>query len=482
MSRHDFVAQLGLSLGLLAAAGSAAADTIRLKNGEQVEGEVIQRDELTITVKTRSGAQLPYLNNEIELIEAGSAPTTAGHQAPATPAIPTAPAPTISSLGDLAPAVLPRTKPDRATLEARVAEVLALDNVSQRKGIDAVFQLGDFMSEEGNAARALELYEAGLRVDSWRLEYQLKAARLVLAQGRRVEAIEKAKTVYQYTESPELMQEAKGFLAELGTPVAARPTDDPALAKRPEIVLVPVGGVRRWLLEDFRQELQTKTGLKYSIAPYDFDAGPIDRTYASHLTGAIVAQILAEAPPEQVKAALSEAGLAKADLETPKGRRAFLEVFIRKTAGPEQLAKFRQEISPLEQTGQRDAERLIKVLAGRSPVAHDGQVKGYVGVLEADLFVKDNNFVFGWAGPSHGVMSYHRFLAEFNGEPPNRTRLRSRFVKQVISSTFYVLGIERCTSATCMRAYPNDLTEHDQKENELCARCKEKLRAVIGPL
>jgi predicted Zn-dependent protease len=77
-------------------------------------------------------------------------------------------------------------------------------------------------------------------------------------------------------------------------------------------------------------------------------------------------------------------------------------------------------------------------------------------------------------------MSYHRYTAAFNKEPPNRPKLLERTVKQAISSTFFILDIPRCTSPACARAYPHNLVEHDQKTDALCQDCQRALALALA--
>jgi predicted Zn-dependent protease len=73
-------------------------------------------------------------------------------------------------------------------------------------------------------------------------------------------------------------------------------------------------------------------------------------------------------------------------------------------------------------------------------------------------------------------MSYHRFTADFNKEDQNRPRLVRRALKQAVSSSFFVLAIPRCTNPLCIRAYPHSLAELDNKGNEICSSCLNKLK------
>lgn len=107
---------------------------------------------------------------------------------------------------------------------------------------------------------------------------------------------------------------------------------------------------------------------------------------------------------------------------------------------------------------------------------------GYMGVANVDLFWHDNNFIFGVGSSSgYGVMSYHRFTADFNRETPNRQRLVSRALKQALSTAGFIFGVPRCSDPRCARAYPNSLAEHDAKSTKLCDSCREGFRRSSEP-
>ena len=370
----------------------------------------------------------------------------------------------------------------RAALEARVKEVLQEDNVSRRGHIDVVFELADQYANEGNDPEAIRLYQEALQVDSWRLDAQLKLARLLHKHGDVTQAIDKAKTVAQYAEDDESIREAEQLLTECGVgAVTESGAGLSAATSQTEIVLVPIGRVNRRLLNEVRTTLQAKLGIAYSISETVLDPGTVDRSYADHYVATLVEAIRSSITPEVRKKVQGVDDLLTMDVSTFPGRVSFIERFLEKTGRGEEIADFRKTVKDLEGHGQFDAARLLKILESRYPLGTRPAVKGYLGVTEEDLFYGNNEFVFGWAGKGSGVMSYRRFLAVFHEEPPNRPRLRDRTAKQMISSSFYMLGIPRCTSPTCARAYPHSLTEHDQKSVELCAWCKERLQAVLNP-
>jgi len=100
-------------------------------------------------------------------------------------------------------------------LEARVKEILSRDNISRRPDVNDIFELADLYAIQGNISKAREMYEAGLSIDSFRFEYQLKCANLMKKAGDVNQAIEKYKSVYTYCEDEEDINKAKEQLLSL---------------------------------------------------------------------------------------------------------------------------------------------------------------------------------------------------------------------------------------------------------------------------
>lgn len=96
---------------------------------------------------------------------------------------------------------------------------------------------------------------------------------------------------------------------------------------------------------------------------------------------------------------------------------------------------------------------------------------GILGIIESDIYAKDYNFLFGLAGEKTGVMSYARFI----DNDLAWDLVIKRSVMQAFSSTGFILGISRCTTAACARAYPHNLSEHDRKDDKLCMTCLKNL-------
>ena len=117
-----------------------------------------------------------------------------------------------------------KTFVDKKKLKIRVEQLLKADNVTLRRGVEDVFLLAEIYEKEGKDKDAIFLYQEGLRVNSWRLDYQLRLAQLMYKYGVQEQAIEKVKIVYQYAEDEELLVKAERFLSGQGIKLTGNST------------------------------------------------------------------------------------------------------------------------------------------------------------------------------------------------------------------------------------------------------------------
>ncbi len=191
----------------------------------------------------------------------------------------------------------PSSQTDITQLKARVQALLKQNHVDQRSGVDDVFQLADIYHDRGKIADAKLYYEAGLRVDPWRLEYQLKFANILADEKDSKTAIEKAQLVYTYAEDERLIEQSKSLLVRLG-----RKVDSPAVGqrRRPDnrikIFITPIGDVNATLLEEVRIELEKKTQIRYDITNRAPLPDSIDRSYAVSRIDSMFQQIKGSLP------------------------------------------------------------------------------------------------------------------------------------------------------------------------------------------
>lgn len=306
---------------------------------------------------------------------------------------------------------------DREALERKVQRILSEENSIVRwKGINDIFLLADLCAAEGNDEKASALYEEGLRLDSWRLEYQVPSARLLYKRGDAARAVEKARAVYRHAGNAGLAREARELLAAIKTrtrPPAGPARPAPSPDKRVEIVLVPIGRVDEALLEKGRDSIQSRMGIACSIAPEGMDPGKRDDFRAGHErydARRLIARLSERYPPWEGEAIRYGMGITEVDLLAPEDDRFPLRYY---------------------------------------------------------------------AAPGYGVLSYHHFFAAGREEPSVREKLPEWFAKDAVGCAFQILGISPCTMPICLISPSIELIRMDQKGSELCFWCREDLRAYL---
>ncbi|MHC4351359.1 MAG: DUF6263 family protein [Planctomycetota bacterium] len=364
-------------------------------------------------------------------------------------------------------------------LIAQADKVLEEINVSARADIDVVLELVDrlieadqFEDAEIYVTRALELYP-------WNLKYQMIYGELLAKSGKREEAREKATLVLRHSETDELSERARKLLHEDSLPEFEKISVLPGTNHC--IVLVPLQGCDKWLIVRIKEELSIRLGIPVYIQTTDprvrFPGFSRDRR---SLTIDKMRQRLIEKidHPDTVEA-IKELNLSREDLDDEdkflKLAKYLLEsVDARAAEELEALLEYSRGMDP-----QWDADQLREVLL-RAIMPYRRMNVAYLGVTSVDIYARDYNFLFGWAGRLCGVMSYHRFTADFNDDIPDQERLVKRSVMQSLSAVGLIYGLKRCTDPTCARAYPHSLAEHDAKKGTLCPECKNKFRKKFG--
>lgn len=364
----------------------------------------------------------------------------------------------------------------REELRQRVDELMKKSNVERRRGVNAIFALGRVYEEEGDIQDAAVLYEKALQVNAWNLEYQLRLARLLAGFGRKVEAVDKARLAYEYAEEEDLIKEAESFLVSMEEPIDTQKSHIQP-DENVQIVLVSMGTASERMLREMEYGLEEMMGIDFVVSERRKDIGGFDRTAQEKFVDYSYEAIMESLPAEGKKTLLLELSLDEKDLESLNNKLKVIYAFFDKFAdkGRQWRENFDKQLEQARSSGQYSTSRLINELKREFTLEKGSRIKGYLAVCAEDIYMDDTNFVFGSARPGYGAMSYIRFTGGFNSEDQNRPRLIKRAIKQGLSSSFFILGIPRCTTPICVRAYPHNLSEHDQKGNELCAWCRERL-------
>lgn len=123
---------------------------------------------------------------------------------------------------------------------------------------------------------------------------------------------------------------------------------------------------------------------------------------------------------------------------------------------------------------QYDGSRLLKRVD--SEFAHD-KVKTFA-LFSIDLFIPILTYIFGQAAFNGrtGIASLYRLSNERYGIDSDDKALLERFTKEVIHELGHTFGLIHCFLPSCVMHASTYVEDIDQKESNLCLRCREELK------
>jgi len=103
-----------------------------------------------------------------------------------------------------------------------------------------------------------------------------------------------------------------------------------------------------------------------------------------------------------------------------------------------------------------------------------------VGLLSVDLFIPILTFIFGQAqlGGRSAIASQYRLGNERYGMPADENLLLQRFTKEIIHELGHTFGLIHCHTSTCVMRSSNYVEDIDQKESQLCGKCRSELEQI----
>ncbi len=107
-----------------------------------------------------------------------------------------------------------------------------------------------------------------------------------------------------------------------------------------------------------------------------------------------------------------------------------------------------------------------------------------LGIVDADIFVPELNFVFGEAScpGKAALISLWRLKPEFYQNPPNMEHFATRSIKEAIHEIGHTLGLRHCQRSSCVMYFSNSIFDTDKKQTSFCDECYLQAALAINSL
>lgn len=123
---------------------------------------------------------------------------------------------------------------------------------------------------------------------------------------------------------------------------------------------------------------------------------------------------------------------------------------------------------------QYDGNRLIKEIEQN----FSKEKNKTLGIFNVDLYIPILTYIFGQAylNGKCGIASIYRLSNERYGLKPDQQVFSDRIRKEVIHELGHTFGLLHCSNPICVMRSSTYVEDIDQKEHQLCAKCKQQIR------
>ena len=120
----------------------------------------------------------------------------------------------------------------------------------------------------------------------------------------------------------------------------------------------------------------------------------------------------------------------------------------------------------------------------QSYAARKPEFNRVLGVVDADIFVPELNFVFGEATcpGKAALISLWRLKPEFYGDTPNKALFLERTLKEAVHELGHTLGLRHCSRSSCVMHFSNGISDTDVKQRLFCDKCYLHVKRSIEKL
>ncbi|MBO4532231.1 MAG: hypothetical protein J5726_00840 [Treponema sp.] len=361
-------------------------------------------------------------------------------------------------------------------LEAQVAELDKTFNVSARKYVSAYFDLSDEYYTIKDYEKAYTNAVKGLRLDSYNMPMQYRAAEYEINNQQYDLAYPRLTYIIEKDDEQKTAKAAKKLLKKIPKDKISeleKLVIQPMFEKSILVVFYP--GVEDVYKSAIAQRIEQEYKLTVKTADFSEqeNTGNLRNNWDDYLDET-VNDVLSRSSEMSLEQILNAWNLTLSDLETSEGKEAFLVNLFLMLGYPEQdYLDFKAQYED-----QYDANALINQVKKNYKI--DSDCFGILAVTAKDIYSgsENNNFLFGLSSGNTAVMSLNRFVKYTD----DKSIAMKRTVMQAFSSVGHVIGIARCSTPLCARAYPNSLAEQDAKDDVLCQTCINNVNKLYASL
>jgi len=103
-----------------------------------------------------------------------------------------------------------------------------------------------------------------------------------------------------------------------------------------------------------------------------------------------------------------------------------------------------------------------------------------IGLFNVDLYIPILTYIFGQAqlGGRTAIASLYRLSNESYGMQNEEGSLLERFTKEIIHELGHTFGLIHCYTPTCVMRSSTYVEDIDQKETQLCSKCRAMLEII----
>jgi predicted Zn-dependent protease len=355
-------------------------------------------------------------------------------------------------------------------LEALIYDIERQGNVSARNHVNSYWQLADLYLGNNDYQNAYRIIILGLRLDSWSYKYQKIASEIEIMNHEYEKAYNRLTFVINglkeaggdiYDESVLLINSVNNENIDRDSIVL--PGYYLHIAADPNLDMN--------IVEALSAKISKEYGIDVRIINVSLDESKINiRDTRLDEYDKMINDVYRRNSQITIDSFLEQIGLSDDAMNTTEGKRRFVyEMLNQNEFGRNQWEEI--EIFMFQYSANALQDQLSRI---HRDYGNDLLCLGILGVTSRDIYENNYNYLFGWAQKRLGVISYARFLLG----NPTYEQLEKRAVMQALSSVGFVIGIPRCTSPDCARAYPESLEEQDRKDDKLCYECRENLRRL----